>query len=255
MNPIKRWREGSNYLGPIAVVLGFAAAVPCFAQTDKKPAEAATKPMVTTGTTGLTYHPPVRGNPVGRVGGGTRSGGLDRAVVLSVLAPEHVGLTTKEQPTLYWFISQPTNSAIELTLIESKTPKPLLETKIDPPNKGGIQRVRLTDYNVRLKPDTEYRWYVALVPDPKNRSKDILAGGFISRMQATKEQEARLSQATLESARAFAAEGVWYDAIAAISEAIEVAGGDNSLRAQRASLLEQVKLQPIAEFDRAGASR
>ena len=70
-------------------------------------------------------------------------------------------------------------------------------------------------------------------------------------MEATKEQQARLSQATMESARAFAAEGVWYDAIAAISEAIDAAGGDNNLRAQRASLLEQVKLQQVAEFDRA----
>ena len=72
MNPIKRWRDGAIYFGPIAVIFGFAAAVPCFAQIEKKP-------PVATGTVGLTYNAPVRGNPTGRVGGGTRSGGVERS--------------------------------------------------------------------------------------------------------------------------------------------------------------------------------
>jgi len=45
------------------------------------------------------YRPPKRGAPGGRVGGGTR--GFQREVfVLSVLAPDHTGLTVSEQPFL-----------------------------------------------------------------------------------------------------------------------------------------------------------
>ena len=45
------------------------------------------------------YKPPLRGAPGGRVGGGTR--GSEREVfVLSVLAPDHTGLTLNEQPSL-----------------------------------------------------------------------------------------------------------------------------------------------------------
>ena len=49
------------------------------------------------------YQLPTRGAPAGRVGGGTR--GDKNVFVLSVLAPDHSALTTSEQPSLYWFIS------------------------------------------------------------------------------------------------------------------------------------------------------
>src|SRR5262245_53634443 len=63
------------------------------------------------------YAPPKRGAPGGRVGGGTR--GIQREVfVLSVLAPDHSGFTTSEQPSLYWFISKSTSLPVELTVMD-----------------------------------------------------------------------------------------------------------------------------------------
>src|SRR5437867_13335867 len=48
------------------------------------------------------YKPPLRGAPGGRVGGGTRGTQERDIFVLSVLAPDHTGLTTREQPSLFW---------------------------------------------------------------------------------------------------------------------------------------------------------
>lgn len=240
----------------LAAGIGLFAATPAFAQVEKKPAEppSPTKPVSTTGGIGrsLTYNPPLRGNPAGRVGGGTRGGTPDRSVVLSVLTPDHVGLTTKEQPTLYWYTSQLTKHIVELTVIENKASKPIVETNINPPAQAGIQRVRLADYNVRLKTGTQYRWYIAMVPDPKNRSKDILAGGFIERIDASESLRTRLTQAgASQSATVYAEEGIWYDALSALSDSIDATPSDANLRTQRASLLEQVRLQQVADFDRA----
>ena len=68
------------------------------------------------------YNPPKRRAPAGRVGGGTR-GGRD-VFVLSVLAPDHSGFTTNEQPTLYWYISNATTLPIELTLMDPAESNP-----------------------------------------------------------------------------------------------------------------------------------
>ena len=58
------------------------------------------------------YTPPKRGAPGGRIGGATR--GIQREVfLLSVLAPDHSGFTTSEQPSLYWFISSSTSLPVE----------------------------------------------------------------------------------------------------------------------------------------------
>jgi hypothetical protein len=46
-----------------------------------------------------------------------------------------------------------------------------------------------------------------------------------------------------------AEEGIWYDALAGLSDRIDAAPKDLSLRKQRAALLDQVGLNEAAEFD------
>ncbi|HYQ61173.1 MAG TPA: DUF928 domain-containing protein, partial [Desulfatiglandales bacterium] len=82
---------------------------------------------VTTADSTPVYKPPRRGSPGGRVGGGTRGASLEAAVSLSVLVPDHVGITLQSQPNLYWFISKKTTQPIEFTITEKDAVKPLLE--------------------------------------------------------------------------------------------------------------------------------
>jgi len=173
---------------------------------------------------GTVYKPPKRGAPGGRVGGGTR--GTQREVfVLSVLAPDHTG---------------------ELTLMDPEGVQPILETRLAAPIKPGVHRVRLADHNIRLKPGEAYRWFVTVVPDSDRRSKDILAGGAIERVDVPNDLKARLAAAKKsEVFSLYADAGMWYDAVAAISDMIDAAPQDQALRQQRAALLSQVGLTGI----------
>jgi hypothetical protein len=193
------------------------------------------------------YRPPKRGAPGGRVGGGTR--GVQREVfVLSVLAPDHTGLTVSEQPFLYWFISKPTSFPVELTVMDSQAVQPILEIRVPSPVQAGVHRVRLADYGIRLSSGAAYRWYVAVVPDADRRSKDILAGGAIERVEVPEGIKSKLAQAGNERLPFLYAEaGLWYDALRAISELIEAAPQDNELRKRRAAMLAQVGLPAIEE--------
>src|SRR5262245_56520437 len=98
------------------------------------------------GTKTPVYQPPRGlGAPTAgrRVGGGTR--GTNKSVpILSVLAPDHTGLTTREQPDLYWFASNLVTNPVELTLMGEKSDVPILEKHLPVPTKAGIQRVRLS---------------------------------------------------------------------------------------------------------------
>ena len=202
----------------------------------KKPEAVASVPV---------YQPPKRGAPAGRVGGGTR--GIQREVfVLSVLAPDHSGFTTNEQPSLYWFISNATSLPVELTVMDAQGVQPILETRLPSPVKAGVHAIRLADYNVRLSPGAAYRWFVAVVPDSDRRSKDILAGGAVERVDIPEGLKGKLTTAKKsELASLYAGEGLWYDAIAALSESIDAAPQDNELRKQRAAMLAQVGLTGI----------
>lgn len=202
------------------------------------------------GSTGFAYRPPMRGAPASRVGGGSRGIG-DTTLELSVLAPDHTGLTTRSEPTLYWYLSRPANARLDVTVINDEDIDPLLEHIIGTPKSAGIQKLDLAAAGTTLKPGIEYRWFVSVTPDEEQRSNDIIASGTIQYNVPDADLERRIAGA---DARAlvgiYAEQGIWYDALDEISRAIEQNPADAGLRAERAALLEQVGLKTAAEFDR-----
>jgi len=221
----------------LALVMSLLPAIPLEAQ--QKPTEPSTGAKASTEP---VYKPPMRGAPGGRVGGGTRGTGRE-AFVLSVLAPTHTGLTTSEQPELFWFISSPSSYPVELTVVDPQKADPLLELRIEPPISAGFHKIRLADHGVRLAPGVSYQWYVAVVPDSGKRSKDILAGGSIERVSPPDGLQAKVSSAPKNTVPSVYAEaGLWYDAVASLGELIDRAPTDKALLDQRSALLRQVGL-------------
>jgi hypothetical protein len=201
-----------------------------------------------TATDDIEYKPPVRGAPARRVGGSSR--GIGELPVASVIAPDHVGRTISEQPSLYWFVSRRSPVRVEIVLIDSQGAKPVVEASIANAAPG-IHRFSLAEKNIRLKPGEEYQWSVSLVFDDKQRSNDVMSQGALMLFAPSAELKARLaSLPRAAQAKVLAAEGIWYDAVAALSEAIEENPADAALRAQRAALLERAGLKDAAAFDR-----
>jgi hypothetical protein len=188
-----------------------------------------------------------------RVTGGSRGSGAD-AVTLDVLAPDPVGITTEEQPSLFWFQSKPANARFELTVLQENKPKPLVQVMVERSSKAGIQRLKLADQGVKLTPGIEYQWVVALVKDPDNRSLDQVASGAIKRIETSAELKEKLAKATPETkAGIYAEAGIWYDALAALSDQIEAQPTNKALRDTRADLLQQIGLKAVAAAELSAA--
>lgn len=199
------------------------------------------------------YKPPALGAPARTIGGGTR-GARTAVILLSVLAPDHVGLTTREQPTLYWYVSEPTTQQVEFTLNDDRHPEPLVKATVPPSSDGDIRRIRLSDYKARLEPGVRYEWSIALVADANRPSRDVITIGAIERQEAPPWLAVKLRQAPENATFLYAEAGIWYDALAAVSEAIAARPND-ALVAQRAALLEQIGLREIANRTRAGTGK
>jgi hypothetical protein len=175
-----------------------------------------------------------------RVGGGSR-GGPSNGLSLEVLVPDEVALTTQAQPSLYWYQSKGAETPCEVTLIEPKNPKPLLVLKTTEPTPQGIHAVRLGKFKVQIKPNVLYRWSVAVVVDPQNRSEDIVANGLIKRIDPAPTLSGQLEKAAPQDRAAlYAGSGIWYDALQSISDQIDQAPMDASLRDERDALLKQI---------------
>jgi hypothetical protein len=201
---------------------------------------------------GFAYRPPMRGAPAARIGGAQRGIG-DVTLKLAVLAPDHTGLTTKEQPTLYWYISKAVPVQLEVTVINDAAIDPALEQVVATPTQAGIQSIDLAKAGAKLKPGMEYRWFVSAVADPSQRSNDVVASGTIERIAPDAALKSKLAGADERALpRIYAEAGVWYDAIDALSRLIDKSPNDSALRGQRAALLQQVGLQAAADYARAG---
>ena len=201
-------------------------------------------------TIGFSYRPPLRGAPAARIGGRTRGIG-NSTLELVVLAPDHTGLTTKEQPTLYWYVSEPVSAQLEVTLINNTDIDPKLEQIVITPTSAGIHSFDLSKTNTKLVPDVEYRWFVSAIADEKQRSNDVVASGTIQRIEPSKTLTNKISNADDSNlASAYAEEGIWYDTIDALSRMIEKSPDNFQLLAQRSALLEQVGLQSAANINK-----
>jgi len=234
------------------------SSTPAFTQATNAPANSAPPGAGQPGTPVaappklLIFHPPsdVTGDVMPtRVGGGSRGGPKDNLSV-QVLVPDQVALTTQDQPSLYWYQSKAVKTQCEVTVTEPKNPKPLLSLKSSAPTPSGIHAIRLTKFNVKLKPNVLYRWSVAVVVDPENRSQDIIATGVIKRIEPSPDLAAKLAQASEADKPAIYAEnGIWYDALQSISDQIDHAPTDTALHQERADLLKQVGMDGVSMED------
>jgi len=167
-----------------------------------------------------------------------------------VLAPDHTGLTTQEQPTLFWYQSESADVHFELAITDSDhLQHTILDIEQPDAKIAGIKRVNLRDYEIKLAVGVEYEWVVALVVDPGSRSKDTIASGFIKRVEPPATLEGRLAtSAPSDRPSIYAEEGIWYDAIQTLAELIGSRPSDRNLQLEEVALLKQVGLTNAAAF-------
>lgn len=198
----------------------------------------------------LVYKPPQRGAPGNRVAAAVRGERAQTPLLYALVPDDHVGLTTQEQPVLYWYLSEPTQERIELTVVNGQD-LPIFESGLASPPRGGIQQIRLADYGVRLAVGSQYKWFVSIVPKPDSPSHNVVVGGGIQRVDLSEEVQGQLTKASKENLPAvYATNGFWYDTLAALAALIDAMPDESGFRAQRTALLEQVGLQEVAAHER-----
>lgn len=198
----------------------------------------------------LVYKPPSRGAPTRRVGGATRAP-EDRVPVLIALAAEQGGMTSRDRPTFYWYLSAAIDVPIAFTIVDPREIDPLVKAQRKGPLEKGLWKISLGSFEKRLEPGIEYEWYVALILDPGHRSKDVVSSGTITLVRPSPASATRFNEAKgLEKAYVLAEEGLWYDALETLSGEIASAPSDRALRELRADLLEQVALPDVASYER-----
>jgi len=169
--------------------------------------------------------------------------------IIAPLAPQRTGFSSIAQPQLWWYLSDVWPGVIYFTLNEAKVSEPLLELELQPNHAVGMHHINLAEHNVILKENTEYEWFVYIIIDPWERSADFLASATLIYKPLTNAKQISFSS-VVEKYTLYAELGYWYDAIALLSNYINEMPKQKSYRNHRASLIEQVNMPLVANFDK-----
>jgi hypothetical protein len=162
-----------------------------------------------------------RGKPAAREGGASRSAGEAFEVRTLVPRLDEAALTLSAQPNLFFALRPGTRHAVNFTLVDPDAIEPLVDVMLSGPFEAGIHRIALADYGVSLEAERDYEWYLAVVPDPQRRSADSVARGALRRVSDPELQGRIAALGSGEAATLLAAEGIWYDALATLSEPLD----------------------------------
>jgi hypothetical protein len=201
--------------------------------------------------------PPSTGAPRGEGTAASRGG---EGLPTPILFAEHddIGVTISPNPVLYFYVEEATKNRAVVTLSDPAEKTTLGRVKFDQGfPKPGIYRAQVTELREPLKADRVYTWTVEIYQSAKGTANAANAVAIaLVRYQPDADLSAKIANLSPEErARVLGENSIWYDTIAALSEAIEANPADPFLRAQRTQLLAERQKQNPASFEQSPESR
>ena len=183
--------------------------------------------------------------PAQRTGGASRTDSKAPSIIL--LAPrDAAGLTTREHPVVYWYLSAATDAAVEIGINDpTQLENPVLETSLKGPHKAGLHKLDLSklaqdappDKPIKLEPGVKYELVVTVLASDQSGSENPSSTCVILRLPP-KDVPAPAAEADAAKRAAFyAKQGIWFDYLDAMNAAIEASPKDEALTTKRATAL------------------
>lgn len=140
--------------------------------------------------------------------------GETTAAQIETRAPQnHAGLALSSAPRLWWNLSQETDLAVEITVVDDRKLDPVARIELPGPITKGLHSVDLSQHSVSLEAGIEYRWFVSLIVDPDRPSRNPVAAGALRVLSSDDPRRSEaLAASPSERGHALARLGVWYDA-------------------------------------------
>lgn len=199
----------------------------------------------------IAYVPPLLGAAGAVVSAGSRGAKIGD-LVLCAVAPNHVGLTTRASPTIYWFLSAIPAEEPQFTLAVVGSNSLLLDTTLNPGTEPGFKALPLDAHGVSLREGVDYVWTLSLPAEGDSGGERATVSGYIRYRQAPATLTGLLNGLNgAQMPSVYAGEGVWYDSLWLLSALVRANPDQAGFRRQRLALLESVPLPAPAAYDQA----
>ncbi|MBE9007819.1 DUF928 domain-containing protein [Fortiea sp. LEGE XX443] len=176
------------------------------------------------------------GAPGRRVPGGSRGVNcVAKNQYLTAIVPKsNLGLTTLDNPTLYFYI--PENKAPEVELVlQDENEQEIYKQKYKPSGNAGVVGVSLPTNT--LAKGQKYRWNFSIICNTQDRSLDKLVQGAIQRIDNPQLMSKLETASPQERLKLYAEAGIWQDTLDTLAQMRYSRPQDSALKADWVSLL------------------
>lgn len=192
------------------------------------------------------------GLPTHRRDGGSR-GSRDNCVAnadnqnLTALIPQKtVGINSSASPKLFFYVPEVSNRRTLEFVLRNERDELMYEAFLTTSGKG----IMAVEIPANLHPDlleTEqnYHWYLSMICNDRQRSRDIVVEGWMRQEQIDPMVEEQLNNASpIEQAKVYQDRGFWYDALSVL--AANDLGQQPMVKQQWFEMLESVGLEELS---------
>ncbi|MDV2997283.1 MAG: hypothetical protein N4J56_006988 [Chroococcidiopsis sp. SAG 2025] len=192
------------------------------------------------------------GRPGRRTGGGSRSPCSPIDPPLTALIPEtNWGNTVAERPSFWFYVPySPQQAQSGEFVLQTERGEDVYRVPITLPQTPGVVSLSIPSTEKPLEIDRWYRWYFKLYCT-QQVSAPIFVEGWVRRVALTPTLKNQLLSAKARDYNVYAANGIWYDAIAYLAQ-LRLNSASAQLDYEWADLLnakgvglEQLQQQPI----------
>lgn len=196
----------------------------------------------------VTFIPPNRGAPNNRFSAATRSSCSSEKKLTALIPEKNPVLTTAEYPVIFYYVPETSAQTLEFALLDEKN-NLIYKTNVAPTQTPGIVSLSLSDFKglPPLESGKNYHWYFLIICNSQDGSADIFVDGEVRRIELDPVLASELKTAkSRDRSSLYAVNGIWYDTLAALSEARQSSPNDLVLADEWADLLKSVGLDEIA---------
>jgi hypothetical protein len=168
--------------------------------------------------------------------------------VLTLISVNQIESATLERPTFLWNLSSDSPTPVEFTLVDTMNHETVVSQQF-PQAKAGITAAEIPQDKSGLLLGRKYRWSVALICNPTRRSSDVIAQGYIQRVEPSTTLTQQLQSASwVEQAELYAKNGFLMDSLTAYWQALHPPNSNSAaIKQDFLSLLDQIKLTDVAQ--------
>lgn len=197
--------------------------------------------------------PPSQGTPGGRSQGGASRGPCQDYQDLAALVPTTAsmvwGKTTQATPSLWFYLPQvlTTETPMEFTLQDGDDNYVYSDSLEGTEIPAGLIQFEIDPEAQPLQPDQLYTWTLVIYCDPAQPTESVFVNGTLQPISLDPALQAQLSSAeVLDTARFYAANGIWYDALNTLATHQQAQPTDPHLSQAWKNLLRQAELEDFA---------